>query len=65
MSAAIPDRQIVVGRELTKKFEEFWRGPASKVAQSTKAKILKGEFVVLIAPASLGMNGPATEIQQP
>jgi 16S rRNA (cytidine1402-2'-O)-methyltransferase len=61
----IPNRQIAVARELTKKFEEFWRGTASEIANSPKIKVLKGEFVVLIAPADPGMNGPASELQQP
>ncbi len=43
----MPDRYIVVARELTKIYEEFVSGPASEVAQKVKAK---GEFVVLLAP---------------
>lgn len=48
----IPARQIVVARELTKKFEESWRGTAAEVFQISKQKTIKGEFVVLIAPAT-------------
>src|SRR6185436_12383529 len=65
LAATIPQRQIVVGRELTKKFEEFWRGTAAEIAGSSKSKVLKGEFVVLIAPGEIGMNGPALEVQEP
>jgi 16S rRNA (cytidine1402-2'-O)-methyltransferase len=44
----LPDRQVVLARELTKKFEEFLRGkPADLIAQ-TKTRTLKGEFVVLV-----------------
>lgn len=64
LAATIPQRQIVVARELTKKFEEFWRGTAAEIAHSPKPKVLKGEFVVLIAPGELGMNGPALEVQK-
>lgn len=52
LNAQIPERQIVVARELTKKFEESWRGTAAEVFQSSKQKTIKGEFVVLIAPAT-------------
>ena len=43
------EHHIVVGRELTKKFEDFRRGPISEVIhyfENTPGKI-KGEFVVL------------------
>ncbi len=42
-------RYIVVCRELTKKFEEVWRGTASEIL-SKSDRILKGEFVVVISP---------------
>lgn len=44
----MPDRQIVIARELTKKFEEVWRGKPSEILSSLKDKTLKGEFVVII-----------------
>lgn len=40
------DRNVVVGRELTKKFEEFIRGKISEVIEV--ADSLKGEMIVLI-----------------
>ncbi len=46
----MPGRQIVVARELTKKFEETWRGTASEILHDFDKKIVKGEFVVTIAP---------------
>ena len=46
----MPDRIIVVARELTKKFEENWRGTASEILIDFDKKIIKGEFVVTIAP---------------
>ncbi|MGE5679499.1 MAG: 16S rRNA (cytidine(1402)-2'-O)-methyltransferase [Bacillota bacterium] len=46
----MPERIIVVARELTKKFEEVWRGKASELLESLSQKILKGEFVVVISP---------------
>lgn len=54
LKQVIPERRVVVGRELTKKFEEFWRGTASELAETISKRVLKGEFVVLIAPGSGG-----------
>ena len=52
LNAVFPDRQIVVARELTKKFEEFLRGKPAELLEQTKTRRLKGEFVVMIAPAA-------------
>jgi len=45
----IPDRYVVVCRELTKKFEEYWRGFPLELKENLKEKTIKGEFVVIIA----------------
>ncbi len=44
-----PERYVVVCRELTKKFEETWRGYPSELKENLSNKIIKGEFVVVIA----------------
>lgn len=44
------DRFIVVCRELTKKFEETWRGYPKDLLLEFPEKVIKGEFVVVIAP---------------
>jgi 16S rRNA (cytidine1402-2'-O)-methyltransferase len=46
----MPERLVVVCRELTKKFEETWRGTPSEILASFGEKVSKGEFVVVIAP---------------
>ena len=43
-----PERDVVLARELTKKFEEFRRGKPAALLAAVKARPLKGEFVVLI-----------------
>ena len=43
------DRQIVVGRELTKKFETIYRGSAAGVLGQLKNDEVKGEFVVVVS----------------
>ncbi len=42
------DRYIVIARELTKKFEEFLRGPVSVVSKELENRAVKGEFVIVI-----------------
>ena len=46
----MPERLIVVCRELTKKFEETWRGKPSDIIDDLPEKVTKGEFTVIIAP---------------
>jgi 16S rRNA (cytidine1402-2'-O)-methyltransferase len=43
------ERYVVVCRELTKKFEETWRGYPSELKENLSSRIIKGEFVVVIA----------------
>ena len=42
-------RQVVLARELTKKFEEYLRGTPAELLEVLKQRSLKGEFVVLVA----------------
>jgi 16S rRNA (cytidine1402-2'-O)-methyltransferase len=46
-----PDRVICVAKEVTKLHEAFFVGPAAGVKARLAAASLKGEFVLLIAPA--------------
>ena len=46
----MPERTVVVFRELTKKFEERWKGLPNELLENLSQKIIKGEFVVIIAP---------------
>jgi 16S rRNA (cytidine1402-2'-O)-methyltransferase len=45
----MPDRQICVARELTKKFEEFRQGAPSELLQHYEAHPPKGEIVLVIS----------------
>lgn len=47
----VPDRSVVLARELTKKFEEFIRGFPVDLLGRIKERSLKGEFVVLVGDA--------------
>jgi 16S rRNA (cytidine1402-2'-O)-methyltransferase len=48
-----PDRPIVVGRELTKRFEEITRGTAAYVAAHFERQAPRGEFTLLIGPSEV------------
>jgi 16S rRNA (cytidine1402-2'-O)-methyltransferase len=45
----MPDRQLCVARELTKKFEEFQRGTASELLAHYQAHPPKGEIVLMVS----------------
>jgi len=47
--AVMPDRQLCVARELTKKFEEFRRGTADELLADYEARPPKGEIVLVIS----------------
>jgi 16S rRNA (cytidine1402-2'-O)-methyltransferase len=59
IAAASPERQVVVCRELTKRFEEWIRGTARAVADDLARRPRKGEFVVLVAPLNSSPADPA------
>ncbi|MGK0239565.1 MAG: 16S rRNA (cytidine1402-2'-O)-methyltransferase [Candidatus Pelagisphaera sp.] len=46
------DRCVCIGREITKRFETIRSGTLSEVSQAFKDGSKKGEFVVIIAPAT-------------
>ena len=45
----MPDRQLCIARELTKKFEEFRRGVASELLEHYQSYPPKGEIVLVIS----------------
>lgn len=47
----MPDREVVLARELTKRFEEYRRGTPQRLLEAATGKSWKGEFSVLIGPA--------------
>ena len=50
-SGIMPDRQLCIARELTKKFEEFRRGTAAELIAWYEAHPAKGEVVVVVSGA--------------
>ena len=47
--SVLGDRQICVTREMTKMFEEYWRGPTSAAIEHFKSKEPRGEFTLVVA----------------
>ncbi len=45
------ERQLVVARELTKRFETLYRGTAVELAEQFDGESVKGEVVILAAGA--------------
>ncbi len=50
VAAVLGDREVVVARELTKRFEEVRRGLATLMAAELAAHPIKGEIVLVVAP---------------
>ena len=48
------DREVVIARELTKIYEEFIRGHVTDLIERLKGRQIKGEVVLLVAPAPAG-----------
>ncbi|MBI5966087.1 MAG: 16S rRNA (cytidine(1402)-2'-O)-methyltransferase [Chloroflexi bacterium] len=46
--SVLGDRQICIAREMTKLYEEYWRGPVSGAIQHFKSKDPRGEFTLVI-----------------
>ena len=60
-SALMPERQLCIARELTKKFEEFRRGTASDLVAHYEAHPAKGEIVLVVS----GVRSDRRRIQRP
>ena len=52
LAEALKDRQLMIGREITKAFEEYPRGTAGELLQyyTDHSDKVRGEFVIVIAP---------------
>jgi 16S rRNA (cytidine1402-2'-O)-methyltransferase len=55
-----PEREAVICRELTKRFEEVSRGPIAALVTQYAAREVKGEVVVLVDRAVPAVAGPET-----
>lgn len=58
------DRQIVLARELTKRFEDFWRGTVQNAVTHYHSNEPKGEFTLVLAGRAVSKNLPTeTELR--
>jgi 16S rRNA (cytidine1402-2'-O)-methyltransferase len=46
----VPDRLIVAVKEITKKFENYFKGTAVQLKEQIKGTLLKGEWVIIVSP---------------
>jgi len=49
--AELGDRPVCVAREMTKIFEEYWRGPVSGALEHFKSQPARGEFTLVVGGA--------------
>jgi 16S rRNA (cytidine1402-2'-O)-methyltransferase len=61
LAACMPGREVVIARELTKRFEEFLRGTPSDLQQSTRGRVWKGELTLVIGPERHGTTPASAE----
>src|ERR1051325_7407692 len=52
LNGVVGARQVVLAREITKKFEEYLRGTPPQLLAIFQERKLKGEFVVIVGPAT-------------
>ena len=55
------DRQVVVARELTKRFEAFWRGTVAEAVEHYRRHPAKGEITLVVAGADLQVSTISTQ----
>jgi 16S rRNA (cytidine1402-2'-O)-methyltransferase len=49
IESRIPERKMVIGRELTKLHETIYRGTATSVTEQLESTSIKGEFVIVLS----------------
>jgi 16S rRNA (cytidine1402-2'-O)-methyltransferase len=60
IAGTMPHREVLVVRELTKKFQETWRGPVADIAGELQEAEIRGECaLVLSCPAAAAALPPA------
>ena len=59
MAVVLGDRPACLARELTKRFEEWRRGPLTELAASAEADPPRGECVILVGPPVVSETGEA------
>ncbi|HEV2695774.1 MAG TPA: 16S rRNA (cytidine(1402)-2'-O)-methyltransferase [Verrucomicrobiae bacterium] len=60
LNEVYPARDVVLARELSKKFEEFLRGKPAELLAVAQKRSLKGEFVVMVGPEARERKAPVS-----
>lgn len=50
LAGIMPERPLIVARELTKKFETIYRGTAEEILKMLTSEQVRGEFTVVVRP---------------
>lgn len=59
------ERGIVIARELTKVYEEFWRGSIGQALRDWEDREIRGEFTLVVAGAPPAPSGdPAAKYRE-
>jgi 16S rRNA (cytidine1402-2'-O)-methyltransferase len=62
IAGAMPHREVLVVRELTKKFEETWRGPVVQIAAKLQDIEIKGECALVLSCPTAEAETPALDL---
>ncbi len=62
IAGAMPHREVLVVRELTKKFEETWRGPVADIARKLQDVEIKGECALVLSCPTAAAAAPAADL---
>jgi 16S rRNA (cytidine1402-2'-O)-methyltransferase len=62
-AACGPERRVAVARELTKAFEEVWRGPAGAAVRHVEETEPRGEHVIVVGPGPARAPAGDAEIE--
>jgi 16S rRNA (cytidine1402-2'-O)-methyltransferase len=61
MLSTLGDRRVMVAREMTKMFEEYWRGNMSEALEYFKSQPVRGEFTLVVEGKTKGERGRWTD----
>ncbi len=61
MYEVLGNREACIAREISKKFEEYLRGPLATLVQTVGAKAIKGEIVIVVSGNRAISNEPDEE----
>jgi 16S rRNA (cytidine1402-2'-O)-methyltransferase len=63
IAGAMPRRQVLVVRELTKKFEEIWRGPVADIAGEVQDANIRGECALVLSGQADAAKVPPGDLE--